>query len=328
MSFPVHRMRRLRANPQLRALVRENALSVDDFIVPLFAIHGSGIKEEMESLPNNYRCSIDMLVDEAKILFDKGIRAVLIFGIPARKDEKATEAYAEDGIVSQAIRALKKSIPELIVIVDDCLCAYTPHGHCGIMENGYLVNDASKEIIAKAALTYAQAGADMIAPPAMLDGQVAAIRSILDENRFVNTSIMAYSAKYASALYDPFFKQGSQSTVAFGDKRTHQMDYANSDEALREMALDIEEGADIVMVKPGLFYLDIVYRCKTEFKFPLAVYNVSGEYAMFHAAAKSGVINKDALLMEMLMCFKRAGADMIITYCAHDAIRLLKQQGV
>jgi porphobilinogen synthase len=257
---------------------------------------------------------------------DLGIPGVLLFGVPdaSEKDLMASGAYSPTGIVQQAVRALKKEVPEVLVITDVCLCEYTPHCHCGILENGYLVNDASKEVLAKTALSHVEAGSDMVAPAAMLDGQIRALRETLDEGGFTNTPIMAYSAKYASKLYDPFFKEGTQSALSHGDKKTHQMDSSNSDEAMREIALDIEEGADIVMVKPALYYLDIVYRAKTQFRMPLATYNVSGEYAMIDAAARIGRLNKKLIMMEALTSMKRAGADIIITYFAKEAAENLK----
>jgi porphobilinogen synthase len=316
-------MRRLRRTPELRSIVRENTLSVDDLIAPLFVVPGAAIKRDIETLPGNYHLSVDALVEEAKKIRDLGIKAVLVFGIPPEKSESAQEAYRADGISQNAIEALKKQVPELIVISDICLCEYTLHGHCGIMENGYLQNDKSLEIIGQVAASHARAGVDMVAPSAMLDGQIQKIRSALDERGFTNTAIMAYSAKYASCLYNPFFRHGTKSVVAFGDKKTHQMDYFNSEEAMREMALDVREGADIVMVKPGLFYLDIVRRAKDEVRMPLAVYHVSGEYAMLQSAVAQGIFDLKTIMLETLACFKRAGADLIITYGAKEAARFL-----
>jgi len=304
-------------------MVAEHRLSVDDLIFPVFVVPGTGVRKEIGALPGIYHVSEDRLLDEARELLDLGIKAILIFGVPSLKDPAATGAYAADGLVQSAVRLLKKALPSLVVITDCCLCEYTDHGHCGIITDGYLDNDSSLQVLAKTALSHAEAGADMVAPAAMLDGQVGAIRATLDEHGHIDTAIMAYSAKYASKLYDPFFKNAAQSTVAFGDKRTHQMDYANSDEAMREIALDIEEGADIVMVKPALFYLDIVQRAKTEFQMPLAVYNVSGEYAMLNAAAQAGNIDGTQVMMEAMTAFKRAGADLIITYHAREIARQL-----
>jgi len=265
------------------------------------------------------------LVEEAAEARELGIPAVLLFGVPEAKDELASGSYAKDGIVQEAVKALKHAVPGILVITDVCPCEYTLNGHCGIIRNGYLDNDLSLELIAKIALSHAEAGSDMIAPAAMLDGQIRALRDALDSHCFENLPIMAYSAKFASKLYDPFFKEGTQSAVSFGDKRTHQMDFFNSDEAMREIALDIEEGADIVMVKPALFYLDIVYRAKQEFRMPLAVYDVSGEYAMIDAAARMGRLDRDAVMLEALACMMRAGADIIITYFAKQAAKLLQR---
>lgn len=328
MGFPVQRMRRLRRNESLRGLVREKRLSAADFILPLFVVPGSGIRREIPSMPGNYKLSIDLLIEEVAVIRNLGIPAVLLFGVPDHKDDCATGAFDSDGIVQQAVRALKSQTPEMLVITDVCACEYTPSGHCGILRDGYLDNDASLELIARITVSHALAGADMVAPAAMLDGQIGTMRRALDEAGYSNLPIMAYSAKYASKLYDPFFKEGTESVLAFGDKRTHQMDVANSDEAMREIALDIEEGADIVMVKPALFYLDVVYRAKQRFQMPLAVYDVSGEYAMIDAAAQMGRLNKDAIMFEALTCMKRAGADLIITYFAKRAAELLQAQSL
>jgi porphobilinogen synthase len=306
-------------------LVRETTISVDDLVLPLFIVPGRGIKKEMESLPGNYHLSVDCLVEEARELRDLGISAILLFGVPDAKDknERAFGAYSPTGLVQQAVRAVKENVPGLLVITDVCLCEYTPHGHCGVLKNDYLDNEASLELLVKTGLSHAQAGADMISPAAMLDGQIRVLRQALDSNGFLNLPIMAYSAKFASKLYDPFFKEGTQSALTHGDKRTHQMPIGNSDEAMREIAMDVEEGADIVMVKPGLFYLDVVYRAKTEFNMPLAVYNVSGEYAMIDAAARLGRLDRDAVMFEALRCLKRAGADILITYAAKQAAKYL-----
>jgi porphobilinogen synthase len=326
MGFPAQRLRRLRQNEKFRRLVRENSLAVSDLILPLFVVPGEGIKHEIGAIPGNYHLSIDKLIEEVKEIRDLGIPGILLFGVPdaKEKDLQASRAYSPTGIVQEAVRALKKHVPEVLVITDVCLCEYTPHCHCGILENGYLLNDASKEVLAKTALSHVQAGSDMVAPAAMLDGQIRALREILDGNGYSNAPIMAYSAKYASKLYDPFFKEGTQSALSHGDKKTHQMDSSNSNEAMREIALDIEEGADIVMVKPALYYLDIVYRAKTEFQMPLATYNVSGEYAMIDAAARIGRLDKKLIMMEALTSMKRAGADIIISYFAKEAARELK----
>jgi porphobilinogen synthase len=324
MGFPVRRLRRLRQNEAIRGLVRENKLSASNFILPLFVVPGNKIRREIASLPSNYHLSIDCLVEEAIAARDLGISAVLVFGVPETKDEQASGAYSQHGIVQEAVRTLKSTVPEILVITDVCPCEYMLNGHCGIIRNGYLDNDASLELITKITLSHAEAGSDMVAPASMLDGQIQAMRQALDSRGFHNLPIMAYSAKFASKLYDPFFKEGTHSPLSFGDKRTHQMDFSNSDEAMREIALDIEEGADIVMVKPALFYLDVVYRAKQEFKMPLAVYDVSGEYAMIDAAARLGRLDRDAIMLEALTCMKRAGAGIIITYFAKRAAELLR----
>ena len=299
-------------------MVGECTLTVNDLIFPMFVIHGRGIKEEIDALPGNYHLSVDRLIEEAKDVRDLGIPAVILFGLPDKKDDMASEAYAPNGIVQQAIKALRAKVPEIIIISDVCLCEYTSHGHCGVIKDGYLQNDASLEFLKKVTLSHAEAGVDVVAPAAMLDGQIRAMRETLDANGYTEVCIMGYSAKYASKLYDPFFKSGTQSTLAFGDKKSHQMDYANSNEAMREIALDIEEGADIIMVKPGMFYLDIVYRAKQQFGMPLAVYNVSGEYTMVKSAAQLGRIDESSIVMELLTSFKRAGADLILTYFAKE----------
>src|SRR3984957_1712855 len=320
----MQRLRRLRKTAILRKMVAQHQLTIDNLIFPVFVIPGKGMRKEIAALPGIYHLSADQLVEEAKKLRDLGILAILIFGVPSQKDPLARGAYSSDGIVQKAVRALKKNVPELVIITDVCLCEYTEHGHCGIIKDGYLLNDASLQLLAKVAVSHAQAGADIVAPAAMLDGQVQSIRTALDKHGFTDTAIMGYSVKYASKLYDPFFKS-VKSAVAFGDKRTHQMDFRNSDEAMREMALDIEEGADIVMVKPALFYLDIVQRAKSEFKMPLAVYNVSGEYAMLKAAAQLGKIDEPQVVIEAMTACKRAGADLIITYFAKDIARYLSK---
>ncbi len=323
-GFPVQRPRRLRRTAALRRMVAETSVSVSDLILPLFVVHGTGVRAEIAALPGTFHLSVDKLVDEVREVRDLGIPAVLLFGLPAVKDVAASEAYAPDGIVQQAVRALKDEVPEVLVTTDVCMCEYTTHGHCGIVVDGYVENDATLELIARTALSHVEAGADVVAPAGMMDGQIRAIRRILDEHDYTNTVVMAYAAKYASTLYDPFFRHGTESSVAFGDKKTHQMDFANSNEAMREIALDVEEGADIVMVKPALFYLDIVRRAKAEFAMPLAVYNVSGEYVMLKAAASLGQIDEDAVVMETMTAFKRAGADLIITYFAKQVARILK----
>ena len=323
MGYPVHRMRRLRKNEALRSMVREVNLTVKDFIYPMFVVPGQGIKEEINAIPNNYHFSVDRLVEEVKEVHDLGIPAILLFGLPETKDDLASEAYAAHGTVQKAIRAVKQKVPGMVVISDVCLCEYTPHGHCGILKEGYVENDATLRLIDKTTLSHVEAGADMVAPAAMMDGQIGSMRRALNDNGFHDTAILAYSAKYASKLYDPFFKFCTKSAVSFGDKKSHQMDFCNADEAMREIALDVEEGADIIMVKPAMFYLDIVARAKEEFKMPLAVYNVSGEYAMIKASAELGKLNEEDIVLELFTCFKRAGADLIISYYAKDVARTL-----
>jgi len=313
----IRRPRRLRLNDVIREMVRETRVDVKDLIYPLFVTHGENIKQEINSLPGVYRFSVDALVDEVKEIHSLGIPAVLLFGVPSVKDEMGSEAYADDGIVQRAVRVVKETEPSMIVITDVCMCGYTRHGHCGIVENGYVTNDRTVEFIARIALSHAMAGADMVAPSDMMDGRVRAIRKLLDEEGYVNVPIMAYSAKYASAFYGPF-REAAHSAPQFGDRRSYQMDTANSDEAMREIEIDIEEGADIVMVKPALSYLDIIRRARESFNVPVAAYNVSGEYAMVKAAAKMGWVDERAAVMEILTSIKRAGADMIITYFAKD----------
>lgn len=323
MGFPIQRMRRMRRNENLRRMVRETSLSVNDFIYPMFVVHGDNVKKEISALPGNYHWSVDLLVDEVKEVRDLGIPAILLFGLPEKRDEIGSEAYDPNGIVQMAVRAVKDDVPDIVVVTDVCLCEYTNHGHCGILNDGHVHNDKTLELIAKTALSHVEAGSDIVAPAAMMDGQIGAMRSILDEHGYHEAIIMAYAAKFASKLYDPFFKHGTQSTVAFGDKKSHQMDFGNSNEAMREIALDIEEGADIVMVKPAMFYLDIVYRAKEKFGMPLAVYNVSGEYAMVKSAAELGRINEEEIMVEILMSLKRAGADLILTYFAKEIASIL-----
>jgi porphobilinogen synthase len=324
MPFPIYRPRRLRESPLLRSMVRETALRADDFVCPLFAVHGRGVREPIGSMPGQYRLSIDELLKECKDAASMGIPAVLLFGLPRDKDPRGTEAYAEDGIIQQAVRAVKDTIPDLLVITDVCLCEYTSHGHCGVVEDGRVKNDPSLELIARTAISHAEAGADMVAPSDMMDGRVAAIREGLDEGGFTETPIMAYSAKYASAFYGPF-REAADSTPQFGDRRSYQMDPANALEAMREVALDVDEGADIVMVKPALPYLDIIARVKGEFGLPVAAYSVSGEYAMLKAAAQLGWLDEERAMLEALTGIRRAGADIVITYFAKDAARLLEQ---
>lgn len=316
------RMRRLRQRELFRNLVAETRLSVHDLVLPLFVVEGSGIARDIVGFPGQRHFSVDRLIEEVKAIRDLGVDAVLLFGVPEKRDERASPAYDPDGIVQRAVRSLKEAVPDIVVITDVCLCAYTSHGHCGILENGYVANDPSLELLARAALSHAMAGADVVAPSAMLDGQVARIRCVLDEYGHENTAIMSYAAKFASGLYDPFFKHATRSPAA--NKKTHQMNCANSDEAMREIALDLEEGADIVLVKPALYFLDIVYRARKRFDSPLGVYNVSGEYLMICSAARTGLLNEQEMMMESLTSFKRAGADLIITYYARQAAELLR----
>lgn len=317
------RFRRLRMTEALRSMVRETELSASDFIYPLFVVPGTRVRREVASMPGVYQLSVEEVVRECAELKTLGIPAVILFGIPSHKDDVGSEAYDEAGIVQLAIRAIKKDVPEMVVITDVCLCEYTSHGHCGIVRGNEIVNDESIELLAKEALTHAQAGADMVAPSDMFDGRVKAIRTILDENNFQNVPIMSYAAKYASGFYGPF-RDAAESTPKFGDRRSHQMDPANSDEALREVEQDILEGADIVMVKPALPYLDVVRRVKDRFRMPTAAYNVSGEYSMIKAAGRNGWIDEARVMMEVLTSIKRAGADLILTYFAKDAAKVLR----
>ncbi len=325
MLFPEYRPRRLRQNEAFRRMIRETTLSTDDLILPLFAIGGKKVKNPIESMIGHYQLSIDNLIKTAGEAFNLGIPAVMLFGIPDKKDPLATTAYANDGIVQKATTALKKKIPDLVVITDVCLCQYTNHGHCGIVEGQIINNDATLDLLARTALSHAKAGADMVAPSDMMDGRVAEIRNILDENDFSNVPIMSYAAKYCSAYYGPF-RHAADSAPKFGDRRTYQMDPANSLEAIREVTMDIEEGADIIMVKPALPYLDIICRIREEIDLPIAAYNVSGEYAMVKAAEKMGWIDGKKVMMETLTSIKRAGADMILTYFAVDAAKELSSR--
>src|SRR5881296_3011963 len=324
MPFPLYRPRRLRESPLLRKMVRETRLRVDDFVYPLFAVHGRGVREPIASMPGQYRLSVDELLRECKDTASMGIPAVLLFGLPADKDPRGSEAYAEDGIIQQAVRAVKDVVPDLLVITDVCLCQYTSHGHCGIVEGGTVRNDATLELLSRVAVSHAEAGADMVAPSDMMDGRVGSIREALDEASFTDTPIMAYSAKYASSFYGPF-REAAESAPQFGDRRSYQLDPANALEAMREIALDLDEGADIVMVKPALPYLDIVSRAKAEFGVPLAAYSVSGEYAMIRAAGRLGWLDEERAMLEALVAIRRAGADVVITYFAREAARLLER---
>ena len=324
MYFPQYRPRRLRANETIRRMVRETTLSPDNFIYPMFVTHGKGVRKEISSMPGNYQQSVENLVKDCEEVHGLGIPAVILFGIPEHKDELGTEAYSDEGIVQHAIKAIKNKLPDLMVITDVCMCEYTSHGHCGVIKNGHVQNDATLELLAKEALSHAKAGADMVAPSDMMDGRVGAIREVLDDSGYENTPIMAYAAKYASGFYGPF-REAAESTPQFGDRRSYQMDPSNGREALREVELDIEEGADIVMVKPALSYLDIISQVKQEFNMPVAAYNVSGEFSMVKAAAKLGWIDGERVMMEILTSIKRAGADMILTYHAKEAAKLLNK---
>ncbi len=323
MYFPAYRPRRLRKNENFRRMIRETKLSVDNFVYPLFVTFGKDVKKPISSMPWNFQLSVDHLVKEVQKAKDLGIPAVLLFGIPEKKDEMASGAFMKTGIVQQAIRRIKDKVSDIVVITDVCLCEYTSHGHCGMIEKGEVDNDASLEVIAETALSHAKAGADMVAPSAMMDGQVGAIRDALDEAGLDNLPIMAYSAKYASCFYGPF-REAAESAPQFGDRKAYQMDPANGDEAIREISLDVEEGADIIMVKPALPYLDIIRRARDEFDLPIAAYNVSGEFSMIKAAAKLGWIDGEKAMMEALNCIKRAGADIIITYFAMEAAKILR----
>jgi porphobilinogen synthase len=324
MGFPKVRMRRLRGSATMRRLVRETTLTVDSFVYPLFLCPGSNVKEPVESMKDCFHFSPDNIAGEVAEVAGLGIPAVLLFGTPEKKDEKGSQAWAENGVVQEAIKVIKRTVPELLVITDVCLCAYTSSGHCGVVKGNKVDNDSTLELLAKMALSHAQAGADIIAPSDMMDGRVGVIRECLDKNGFSDTAIMAYSAKYASAFYGPF-RDVADSAPAFGDRRSYQMDIADGRQAMREIELDIEEGADIVMVKPALPYLDIIYQARQRFEVPIAAYNVSGEYMMLHAAAKAGVLDGPAGMLESLYSIKRAGADIIITYFAKDAARILKR---
>ena len=322
MLFPDYRPRRLRQNDNFRRMIRETTLSVDDLILPLFSVGGKGVKNPIPSMPGHFQLSVDKIVKEAIVARDLGIPAVMLFGIPDKKDALATSAYAKNGIVQKTVRALKDRVEDLAVITDVCLCEYTDHGHCGVVQEGIINNDASLDLLARTALSHAQAGADMVAPSDMMDGRVAEIRDALDENGFESTPIMSYAAKYCSAFYYPF-RQAAESAPKFGDRRTYQMDPANSLEAIREVTMDVEEGADIIMVKPALAYLDIICRVREEIDLPVAAYNVSGEFAMIKAADKLGWLDGSKVMMESLIAIKRAGADIILTYFAKEAAREL-----
>jgi len=321
-NFPVSRLRRLRRTPALRDMFRETRLSKEDFIYPLFVVEGAKIKKEIGSMPDNFQMSVDNILCECEELETLGINSILLFGIPQTKDAVGSGAYDANGIIQKALREIKKRFSEMLVITDVCLCEYTAHGHCGVVENGFVENDKTLELLAKEALSHAENGADIIAPSDMMDGRVAAIRQKLDENGFSETPIMAYSAKFSSAFYGPF-REAAESAPQFGDRKSYQMDFGNSDEAMREIALDIQEGADVVMVKPALSYLDLIRRAKDNFNVPIAAYNVSGEYSMIKAAAEKGWIDGEKVMLEVLTSIKRAGADVIITYFAKEAAKII-----
>ncbi len=326
MYFPAYRSRRMRKREALRRMVRETRLSPDDLCYPLFVIHGNDVKREISSMPGQYQISVDHMAAEAEQVLRLGIPSVILFGIPEKKDLVGSHAYRDDGVIQRAIREIKERCPDLMVITDVCLCEYTSHGHCGKVDNGDVQNDETLELLARMALSHARAGADMVAPSDMMDGRVKAIRNALDEERFESVPIMSYAAKYCSSFYGPF-REAAESSPQFGDRRSYQMDPANSDEALREVAQDIEEGADIVMVKPALPYLDIICRVRQEFDHPVAAYNVSGEFAMIKAADQLGWIDGERAMMEALVSIKRAGADIILSYFAKEAAALLGERG-
>ena len=323
MYYPDYRPRRLRKNENFRRMIRETKLSVDDLVYPLFVVPGKDVRKPINAMPGNFQMSVDHLVREVKKTRELGIPAVLLFGIPDRKDELASGAFARDGIIQQAVRRIKDRVPDILVITDVCLCEYTSHGHCGMIDKGDVDNDTTLEVLAETALSHAKAGADMVAPSAMMDGQIRAIREGLDEAGYETTPILAYAAKYASCFYGPF-REAAESAPQFGDRKAYQMDPANSDEAIREITLDVEEGADIIMVKPALPYLDIIRRAREEFDLPIAAYNVSGEFAMIQAAAQLGWLDGERAMMEALTSIKRAGADIILTYFAQDAARAIQ----
>ncbi|HEY7376784.1 MAG TPA: porphobilinogen synthase [Polyangia bacterium] len=325
MSFPETRPRRLRRTPALRRMVRETTLAPDNFIYPLFVCPGKGVKREVSSLPGQFHFSADEVVREAEEVAKLGIASVILFGLPEKKDEVGSEAWHNEGVVQRALRAIKKAVPELVVAVDACFCEYTTHGHCGVVVEGQIDNDATLDNLGRAALSYARAGADLVAPSGMMDGFVGFLRDSLDEESFDQVGLLAYSAKFASGYYGPF-RTAVDSTPAFGDRAGYQMDPANVREAMRELALDVEEGADIVMVKPALAYLDVIAEARSEFDVPIAAYNVSGEYAMLKAAAEKGWIDYDRVMMETLLSIRRAGADIILTYHAKEAARLLAKR--
>ncbi len=322
MLFPDYRPRRMRQSKAFRRMIRETQLTVNDLIMPLFVVEGRNVKNPIASLPGQFQLSVDYLAKAASTAYELSIPAVILFGIPNSKDPLATQAYAQDGVVPRAIKAIKDKYPDLAVITDVCLCAYTDHGHCGVVEGRHIDNDATLDLLGRTAVSHAKAGADMVAPSDMMDGRVTEIRTALDEESLSNIPIMSYAAKYCSAYYGPF-REAADSAPQFGDRRTYQMDPANAQEAIREVSMDVEEGADIIMVKPALPYLDIICRIKDEFDLPVAAYNVSGEYAMIKAAEQMGWLDGQAVMLETLTAIKRAGADMILTYFAEDAAKTL-----
>jgi len=324
MLFPDYRPRRLRQSDAFRRMIRETHLSPDDFILPLFAIGGKDVKNPIPSMPGQFQFSLEHLIETARQAYQAGVPALILFGVPDKKDSLGTGAYARDGIVQNAIKAVKDAVPEMAVISDVCLCQYTDHGHCGMVAGHVIDNDASLDLLAKTALSHAESGADMVAPSDMMDGRVAEIRNTLDEGGYSHIPIMSYAAKYCSAYYGPF-REAADSAPKFGDRRTYQMDPANALEAVREATMDVEEGADIIMVKPALAYLDIIQRLREEIDLPVAAYNVSGEYAMIKAAAQMGWLDGTRVMLETLLAIKRAGADLILTYFALDAARELNR---
>jgi porphobilinogen synthase len=325
MGFPEYRPRRLRKTENLRRMVRETRLSVDNLVMPLFVVPGSRVSKPVASMPGVAQLSIDRAVEECAEIHSLGIPAVILFGIPEKKDGEGSGAYSDSGIVQRALRAIKERVPDLVLITDVCLCEYTDHGHCGIVVDGDVDNDSTLDLLAKEAVSHAKAGADIVAPSDMMDGRVGALRDALDEEGFDQIPIMAYAAKFASGFYGPF-REAAESTPQFGDRRSYQMDPPNGDEAVREVELDIEEGADIVMVKPALAYLDLIWRVKEAFGYPVAAYNVSGEYAMLKAAAQNGWLDEERVMMEMLIAMRRAGADLILTYFAKAAAAVLQDR--
>ena len=325
MGFPEYRPRRLRKTDNLRRMVRETRLSVDNLVMPLFVVPGSRVSNPVKSMPGVAQLSVDRAVEECKAIRDLGLPAVILFGIPDKKDSEGSGAYSDRGIIQQALRAIKQNVPDLVLITDVCLCEYTDHGHCGVVIDGDVDNDSTLDLLAKEAVSHAKAGADIVAPSDMMDGRIGTIREALDEEGFDQIPIMAYAAKFASGFYGPF-RDAAESTPQFGDRRSYQMDPPNGDEALREVQLDIDEGADIVMVKPALAYLDLIWRVKEAFGYPVAAYNVSGEYAMIKAAAQNGWLDEERVMMEALVAMRRAGADLILTYFATAAAQLLQRR--